>query len=224
MIESTQEVFATVYATLLGQYMIRPTSEPVELTGMLQTTTDRLLIVYPIAGIILAFLIGVIALLSLIWWHTHKHLSVLFEEPVGLLGHAGLLVHSDVYQMAQEVRKTDTFLRKTTEDVMKRIDLFYGPTARFKMEERDDPAKARIVMQAEDSTRRNIVGPLKQEDGAATIETMQQTGDGVEGCNASAHRQVSEPPEDHRPVLPDSIELRQLNGANSMQNDERSDR
>lgn len=47
----------------------------------------------------------------------------------------GSLVHSDVYQMAQGVRKTDTFLGKTTEDVMKKIGLFYGPTARFKMEE-----------------------------------------------------------------------------------------
>lgn len=84
-----------MYATLLDQYMIRSTSESVEprsveVPGVLVTTTNRLFIVYPIAGTILAFLIGVIALLSLVWWYTHKHLSVLFEEPVGLLGHAGL--------------------------------------------------------------------------------------------------------------------------------------
>ena len=126
---------------------------------MLTTTTNRLFIVYPIAGIILAFLFGAVAILCLILWYTHEHISVLFEEPVGLLGHAGLLVNSVVSEMTRGVRNTSQFHGKMLEDVMKSIDLFYGPTAQFVMEERSDASEARITMQTKDSTRRNILRP-----------------------------------------------------------------
>jgi len=78
-------------------------------------------------------------------------------------------------------------------------------------------------MQADDSMRRNSLGPLMQEDGGATIDTMQQTGDSAEDCNDSLHRQISEPLQDHRSILPTSIELRRLDENNRMQNDRRSD-
>ncbi|KAK5936704.1 hypothetical protein PMZ80_011075 [Knufia obscura] len=163
MIKSSQEVFASVYATLLDQYMVRRVSEPVQIPGKLTTTTDRLFVVYPIAGVILAFLVMVSAILALILWHTHAYSSVLFEEPVGLLGHAGLLVDSVVYRMAGGVRTLDNFCGQTSDDVTQKVNVFYGPTAKFRMEDRSDPAKARIVMDARGSTRRGTLGSQSED-------------------------------------------------------------
>jgi len=147
LIRSTQEVYATVYAELLNTFMIRQSSIVDHVDADLTTTTNRLFVSNAIAGVILGFLAAVAAILILIFVYTERHHSVLFEEPVGILGYAGLLVDSVVYRMAVTMRDATNFRGKTTENVMGAVEPSRGSIAVFEMAERGDPKRAHIVVQ-----------------------------------------------------------------------------
>ncbi|KAK5092459.1 hypothetical protein LTR70_005420 [Exophiala xenobiotica] len=162
LIEASQEVYATVYATLLNTFMIRPTEQPVEVPGKLTRTRNELFIVNAIAGVILGFLLTVAAILILIYSYTESRPSVLFEEPVGILGFAGLAVNGIVCRMTEGIRSLEGYSGKTSKNVLTKIKLIYGPTAAFEMVDSADPRRAHIEVWPDHSSGKETSLPFMQ--------------------------------------------------------------
>lgn len=139
---SSQQVFAHAYATVVTQFMIRPSAQTrVQLA--LTTTTNRLFVDNAVAGVVLVLLFMAAIVISLAYWYG-KTPSILFEEPIGLLGKAGVLAKSTVNYLVLANRETPGFCGKTTKDIRQLVEDPEATAVRFITVDRLDPANSRI--------------------------------------------------------------------------------
>ena len=90
IIDAAQTMFATMYAVFTSLHLLQPTDAPVQRNGSMSVQITRLIVVPPIAYAIIGVLLVVAGLNVALFFETQK-LSILSEEPVGLLGAAAIL-------------------------------------------------------------------------------------------------------------------------------------
>jgi hypothetical protein len=105
ILEATKRVFMTIYAALAASDLLMPTDSVTDGSGMLTEPVTRLFVARPIAYVIVAILVMVLASHVALWVYAERHESVLSEEPVGLLGNAVLLEGSDVDKLLKKVKE-----------------------------------------------------------------------------------------------------------------------
>ncbi|EXJ72404.1 uncharacterized protein A1O5_04908 [Cladophialophora psammophila CBS 110553] len=145
---SSQQVFATVYSLLVNDFMIRPNERSVNIIGNLTFTTNRLFVYNISASIILGLLVCVAILLIMIRRYTEGHDAMLLEEPIGIIGYAGILVDSVVNKIAAAIRGGANYQGKTTEDAMKVLNARDGTAPSFFATYEEDQAATRIALQS----------------------------------------------------------------------------
>ncbi|OAP61260.1 hypothetical protein AYL99_03461 [Fonsecaea erecta] len=198
---SSQRVFATVYSLLVNDFMIRKTqTPPTSLSGQLTYTTNRLFVYNIITSIILGLLCAVAAMLVVIICYTDRHCSMLLEEPIGIIGYAGLLVDSAVNKIAAAVRAGANYRGKATKDAMRVLDARDGNGPSFVATYGGDDQRAmRIALRAEQSEAEFIDqhfpsaanGHVQQPEGGvnqADIDRPRQQQDAQEAPPHDAHQ------------------------------------
>lgn len=142
---ATQKVWAGIYSTLIETTMIKPTGHDNTIQGHLTTSNDRLFVVVPIAGVVLG-LLGVIFLaVLLVAFYTKTHMSVLREEPIGLLGASALLANSDLNDEVVRLKQCSRYEGKASEIYLQ--NLVTGPVhpKTFRMIDLEDARNCRLV-------------------------------------------------------------------------------
>ncbi len=147
--KSAEDIYRTAYAVTVNSYMWQPAKES-NTTGTLYTSNNRLFVVPWIAYVIIGVLAILLVILVLQLLYTTNHPASLYEEPVGLMGQAGILWRSDINEIAHRartlVREGKAFDGKTSEAV-KQVFLeseYAGAT--FQLQDPHKPQFARIVM------------------------------------------------------------------------------
>jgi hypothetical protein len=137
IIDAAQTLFATTFAVFASTASFEPTSSIANGTGVRSVQETRLIVVSPIAYIVLGVLI-IVAILNMSLFFYARQESMLYEEPVGLLGMSGILHKSDVNELIARLAEKPDFKGKTTEAAMKE-DQLHQRRYRF------DEKKKRIV-------------------------------------------------------------------------------
>ncbi|KAK3691218.1 hypothetical protein LTR37_018806 [Vermiconidia calcicola] len=99
---ATERVFASTFAVVAQQYLLEP-STPHQVTGTVYQAETRLVIVLPVAYTIVSILLTLLIMLVWISWYGRTHASILYEEPIGMLGVAALLRKSELMEMVDAV-------------------------------------------------------------------------------------------------------------------------
>lgn len=120
IIDAASTLWSTTFAVLASTELFKPSSPPVNGTGIYSSEMSRLIVVSPIAYIILSVLI-VVAVLNISLFFYASQESILLEEPVGLVSAAGILHESSVNEIVDELVKGQGFDGKVTA-AMKRGD------------------------------------------------------------------------------------------------------
>lgn len=118
IIDAAQTLFATAFAVFASTALFKPTRSPVNGTGVRSVQETRLVVVSPIAYIVLGVLTIVAILNMSLFFYAHQE-SMLYEEPVGLLGMSGILHKSDVNELVARLAENPDFKGKTTEAATK---------------------------------------------------------------------------------------------------------
>ncbi|KAG4430109.1 hypothetical protein IFR05_014407 [Cadophora sp. M221] len=100
---AAEVLFSSIYSVLLSTTVMQPSPQPVIETGIHSRQQARVIVVSPVAYIITVILVAVaIAIISMFWYGMQP--SILREEPVGILSHAGILVGSDLLETMKDLR------------------------------------------------------------------------------------------------------------------------
>jgi hypothetical protein len=118
IMDAAQTLFTTTFAVFASTTLFKPTSSPANGTGIRSVQETRLIVVSPIAYIVLSVLI-IVAILNMSLFFYARQESMLYEEPVGLLGMSGILHKSDVNELITRLAEKPGFKGKTTEAAMK---------------------------------------------------------------------------------------------------------
>ncbi|MCJ1249111.1 hypothetical protein MMC30_006334 [Trapelia coarctata] len=118
IIDAAQTLFTTTFAVFASTALFKPTSSPLDGTGVYSVEETRLIVVSPIAYIILGVL-SVVAILNISLFFYTRQKSMLSEEPVGLLSIAWILHDSVVNTMVADLAKGSNFNGKTKEPAMR---------------------------------------------------------------------------------------------------------
>jgi hypothetical protein len=137
IIDAVSTLWSTTFAVLASTELFKPSSPPVNGTGIHSAEVSRLIVVSPIAYIILSILIVVTLLNISLFFYTSQE-SILLEEPVGLVSAAGILHKSSVNEIVDELVKGQGFDGKVTA-AMERGDELTTDRYRF------DEKQGRIV-------------------------------------------------------------------------------
>ncbi|KIX96819.1 uncharacterized protein Z520_07539 [Fonsecaea multimorphosa CBS 102226] len=197
--KSSQQVFATVYSLLVNDFMIRHKQTPTSLSGQLTYSTNRLFVYNIIISIILGLLLAVAAMLILIIQYTASHCSMLLEEPIGIIGYAGLLVDSVVNKIAAAIRAGANYQGKTRKDAMTVLDARDGTDPMFVATYQGDQRATRIALQPLASENQFIeqhfptsgnghVQPPAQPEGGDLPEPQNPASSGSHGIDQQRQR------------------------------------
>lgn len=143
---STQSIVSSVYAVTTSTYLQQPLSTPKSVTGSVSSASIRLRIVNAISITLLVVLLFTTAVLTWALIHSHRHESILFEEPTGMLGAATFLANgSDAQRTADRLRQTVPSGRWLWEYRNGARDNEYE-RARWRATDWDQPREMRIQM------------------------------------------------------------------------------
>ncbi|KAH8667928.1 hypothetical protein BGZ60DRAFT_564229 [Tricladium varicosporioides] len=129
IIHAASTLWSTTFAVLASTELFTPSSPPMNGTGIYSTEMNRLVVVSPIAYIILSIL-TIVALLNISLFFYSNQESILLEEPVGLVGAAGILHGSIINKMFDEFVKEPGFDGRIAAS-MKRADKLMISRYRF---------------------------------------------------------------------------------------------
>lgn len=103
-VNATEKMYSTFFAALAQRQLFRTRAMPkTGMPGKLFSIQTRLKVVTPIAYILIGLLTLMLVCSVALFVLACTSISVLMEEPVGLLGRAILLMHSDVYPFISDV-------------------------------------------------------------------------------------------------------------------------
>jgi hypothetical protein len=122
IIDAAQTLFTTTFAVFTSTDLFKPTSFPLNGVGVYSVEETRLIVLSPVAYIILGVLFAA-AVLNIFLFFYARHESMLYEEPVGLLGISGILHNSDLNTMVKRLFQEPNFNGKTTEAAIKEDNL-----------------------------------------------------------------------------------------------------
>lgn len=99
VLQSTQKVYATVFAALTNTVLLQPRTPASSTTATLSTAANRLFISGTVAWVMVgAMIVVVICHINLVVY-AKRHDTMLDEDPVGLLGAAKVLRRSDLFEV-----------------------------------------------------------------------------------------------------------------------------
>jgi hypothetical protein len=133
IIYATQTLFTTTFAVFASTDLFKPTSFPLNGSGVHSVEETRLFVVSPVASIILGVLFAATVLNIFLFFYARQE-SMLYEEPVGLLSMSGILHNSDLNTMVKKLAQEPNFNGKTTEAAIKEENL---DQQRYYFNERD---------------------------------------------------------------------------------------
>jgi hypothetical protein len=133
IIDAAQTLFTTTFAVFTSTDLFKPTSFPLNGSGVHSVEETRLIVVSPVAYIILGVLFAA-AVLNIFLFLYARQESMLYEEPVGLLSMSGILHNSDVNAMVKKLVQDPNFNGKITEAAIKEEHL---GQQRYHFNERD---------------------------------------------------------------------------------------
>ncbi|PVH78370.1 hypothetical protein DL98DRAFT_656240 [Cadophora sp. DSE1049] len=139
---AVQVLFSSVYSVLLSTTVMQPVSAPVEENTIHTRQRNRLVVVSPVAYIISIILSGVALAIVTMFWYGRQP-SVLREEPVGILSHAGILVGSDLLEKMKIMKDEPGYNGKMVEALKDEYPYLEGWNC--KLEDSADHRMARIV-------------------------------------------------------------------------------
>jgi hypothetical protein len=140
---AAQQIFGSIWATLSASNLFKASATTSNVTGTLSKPTTRLLVVPQVAYSIIAVLCVNSIVLTLLIYYVRNHPSILFEEPIGIVAHAGLLCDSDLYRDAVRLRANVPNFNGNMRETMQKEGLFRD--AQYKFLNRDTPRNARIA-------------------------------------------------------------------------------
>lgn len=105
---------------------------------------------YVIARIIHRFLVVVAAFLDLILFYASDNNSVLFGEPIRILGYAGFLVNGDMNKLASDAREAEDFREEMTKEVKERLSHVDHSMTVFRMADFGNPGVAHTTQDRQD--------------------------------------------------------------------------
>jgi hypothetical protein len=141
---ATADIFASIWATLTATTLLKPSTTSTNITGTLQSSTVRLLVVPPVAYTILPILFLFFIVLVWVIRYVRTHHSILFAEPGSLVDHVGILCESDLYNDAVRLRRSVPEYNGNMRETMYREEGMLQD-ARFRMVDGHLPGRARIV-------------------------------------------------------------------------------
>ena len=109
LINATSSVFQSTYAILAAADFYKPALTPILISATLYSSETRLLVSSPVAYTIVGVLVAILALLVWTQLYARQHRSILYEEPVGLLGHAAVSTGGDMLDIVQATRDEQEF-------------------------------------------------------------------------------------------------------------------
>ena len=121
-------------------YLVQP-APAVDTTGTLSISTQRLLIVSPVAYTMIGILSCVALIIVAIFCYVKTHRSILREEPKALLGSAAVLCDSDANGEVGQIRGqvSDGRIREAVERGR------YLQGTGWRIDQRDDLQRSRVV-------------------------------------------------------------------------------
>lgn len=116
---ATSGAYSTLWAAVASTQLMRPLEPLREANGTLTTTTNRVHVVAPIAGVLLALLFLMTISTAMVLVHVLRTRSILSEEPQGILGRALVLLRSDVTPCLDGIRQVNPRKLKLLEFIKK---------------------------------------------------------------------------------------------------------
>jgi hypothetical protein len=127
---SMETLFSSFFASMASSYAFSPSESAGEIDAVLTERVTRLFVISPIAWTVAVIILLVWICNVCLIIYTEKTHSILYEEPVGLLGSASLLQDSDVYDIVGKLRGNPprTFsVRKEFEEMSDASRCWYDP-------------------------------------------------------------------------------------------------
>lgn len=106
LIDVMQEILSSVYAVTASTYLHKPLPSPISVQGSVSSVSNRLYIINPVAFTTLCILAVIASVPVGVLIQSLSHESILYEEPVSLLGAMVLLSNNS------DVQRTADFLRQ----------------------------------------------------------------------------------------------------------------
>jgi hypothetical protein len=129
IIDAVHTLFSTTFAIFASSAMFKPLEVEEAFTEVYSKEETRIVVVPFVAYIVIAILV-VAAMLNIMLFVSARQKSIVFEEPVGLPGAAGLLHESSLVQMVKDINAQPTFDGRTREmaqkeNFLRKTDCFF---------------------------------------------------------------------------------------------------
>ncbi|KPI44341.1 uncharacterized protein AB675_8525 [Cyphellophora attinorum] len=121
-LNATIRAYSTFWASVASTQLLKPLNPPRLASGTLTFATNKVHVVKPIAGILLALLFWMTASTAILLIHVLHTCSILFEDPHGLLGQALLLLKSDVTPCVEGIKNANPTKLKLLEYIKSKHD------------------------------------------------------------------------------------------------------
>jgi uncharacterized protein DUF3433 len=109
---ATKALFSTTFSIFASTTLFQPIGTYSSVVGTHSDSETRLVVVSPVAYIILSVLV-LVAFMNITLFSYSKQQTILYEEPVGLLGSAALLFDSGLLSIVKSLRESSGFKGKT---------------------------------------------------------------------------------------------------------------
>ena len=126
ILQSTQNVYATIYAALAKNVLLQPATSPTDGTVIFTTAANRLFIARATAYIIVAAMAVLLLCHVALFVYAKKQGTMLDEEPLGLLGKAKLLRRGDLFGIVDAFEERHCDIGEMQEYMKKHYRLGHG--------------------------------------------------------------------------------------------------
>lgn len=103
LLNATASLYIGAFAVMTQKFLVQPSSSTSTVTGTIYTDETRVVVVPAVAYTVVGILAGVSIMLAWILWYTRHHRSILYEEPIALVGAAATLRKSDLMSWIQRI-------------------------------------------------------------------------------------------------------------------------
>jgi hypothetical protein len=148
LLDSAETAYTAIFAVFSSSVLFQPASSPANTTVIVTESVSRLIVVPQVAYVILGIM-GVGCLLTITLLSYASRPSILLEEPIGLLGAAAILHHSDIMGVVEKIRSDATPFDGRVTERMSEYDTTHVKCRR----EGTTPADFRIVVDPQNWVR-----------------------------------------------------------------------
>lgn len=107
LLNVTASMYISTFAIMSREFLMTTSSSSTSVSGTISTTEVRVIVVPAVAYTVVGILAATLATLGCIYWYTKSHDSILYEEPVALVGAATILRNSGLMSWIQSINADD---------------------------------------------------------------------------------------------------------------------